>query len=446
MNTLTGSALPTQTLAYLLIGFSVLALVIWAIWFISRQAAQRERRAADALNAVMAATVLRRNLDETLGVILARAVETLRAVSGTLHLADESSLRLVYSVGVEQLDWLTNVPLDDSLIQYIANEDVRLVPLEQNSCWVALSPDSRLLTLVVGQLGWRARRQGIVVLGWPTHSQAESNMNAVRSICQYAQQVLAEFEVIEEQAREFQALATELHRQEVLSRTAAHDISNQLATSLGYCSLLAETPDLPSTPMELAQKALQQITLVQPLLDDLKSPDRVVEPARVPVERFVELLSGIMALRGDAPVTFRLDVPTNLPDVWCERVAIMRVFYNLLTNAIRHNADCEALEVWVRARQVEQVIEFEIGDSGRGIEPEEERHLFEFGYRADSTGKVKGHGLGLWSCRRIIQAHGGQIWFESQPGQGACFCFTLPIVPVWPQKQITTRRVYGTVA
>lgn len=446
MNTLTGSALPTQSIAYLLLGLSVLALVIWGIWFISQQSAQRERRAADALNAVMAATVLRRNLGETLGIILARTVEALQATSGTLHLADESGLRLVYSVGVEQLDWLTNVPIDEPLVQHIANEDVGLVPLEQNSCWAALSLGGQPLTLVVGRLGWRVRRQGLVVLGWPSRSQAESNLGAVRSICQYAQQVLVEFEVIEEQAREFQALAAELHRQEVLSRTAAHDIGNQLMTSLGYCSLLAETCDLPPAPMELAQKALQQITLIQPLLDDLKSPHRVVEPTRVPVERLVELLSGIMALRGDAPVIFRLDVPTDLPDVWCERVAIMRVFYNLLINAIRHNSDCEALEVWVRARQVEQAIEFEIGDSGRGIEPKEEPDLFEFGYRADSTGKVKGHGLGLWSCRRIIAAHGGQIWVEGQPGQGARFHFTLSTVPFQSQKQTATRMSYGTVA
>lgn len=430
MSTLEGSALPTQTIAYLLLGLSVLALVIGVIWFISRQAAERERRAADALNAVMAATVLRRNLGETLGLILARMVETLQATSGALHLSDGSCLRLIHSVGVEQLDWLTSVPLDDPVAQHLTTDDVALVPLEQTSPWAALSPDGQPLTVIVGRLGWRAKRRGIVVLGWPGRSQAESNLGAVRSICQYAQQVLAEFEVIEEQAREFQMMTTELHRQEVLSRTAAHDIANQLAASLGYFSLLTNARDLSPEHKELAQKALQQLTLIQPLLDDLKSPDRAIELTRVPVERLIELLAGIMALRGDDPITFRLDVPADLPDVWCERVAIIRVFYNLLTNAIRHNPDCDALMVWVRARRAGQMVEFEVGDSGRGIGLQEQARLFEFGLRADSTGKVKGHGLGLWSCRRIIEAHGGRIWVESQPGEGARFYFTLTMAPL----------------
>jgi two-component system clock-associated histidine kinase SasA len=102
---------------------------------------------------------------------------------------------------------------------------------------------------------------------------------------------------------------------------------------------------------------------------------------------------------------------------------------NLLRNAARHHVDCDSLRVWLSARQVDHVIEFEVGDTGLGIRSEAQPKLFEFGFRVDSSGKVKSHGLGLYSCRRLVTAHGGQIWVESTPGQGARFRFTIPFVP-----------------
>lgn len=110
-------------------------------------------------------------------------------------------------------------------------------------------------------------------------------------------------------------------------------------------------------------------------------------------------------------------------------MAILRIVDNLLRNAVQHNGDSPALRIWLAARQVEDMIEFEVGDTDSGIALEAQPQLFEFGFRADSSGKVKGHGLGLYSCRRLVSAHGGQIWVESTPGPGAKFVFTLPIAP-----------------
>ena len=161
MNTLDGARLSSQAIGYLVLGLSLLGGVLWAVWALDRQAVRRARQAAEALNAVMAATVLRRNLSESMGLILTQTVESLQAVSGTLHLAEAEghALRLVYSVGVEHLDWLAQVSPDDPLLQRltISPKEILLAPLDLNSRWVALATDL-LLTLVVMRLGERTKR------------------------------------------------------------------------------------------------------------------------------------------------------------------------------------------------------------------------------------------------------------------------------------------------
>jgi two-component system sensor histidine kinase/response regulator len=62
-----------------------------------------------------------------------------------------------------------------------------------------------------------------------------------------------------------------------------------------------------------------------------------------------------------------------------------------------------------------------------GIDPAEAPGLFQLYQRGQNVGKIKGLGLGLYLCRQIIQAHGGEIGVQTEPNQGACFWFTLPV-------------------
>ena len=89
-------------------------------------------------------------------------------------------------------------------------------------------------------------------------------------------------------------------------------------------------------------------------------------------------------------------------------------------------ADRAALRVWMRVRRDGAAVQFEIGDDGNGFDRAVREALFEFGVTSDSTGRARAHGMGLWSCQRIIHAHGGRIWAESEPGQGARFTLWWP--------------------
>ncbi len=117
-----------------------------------------------------------------------------------------------------------------------------------------------------------------------------------------------------------------------------------------------------------------------------------------------------------------------------DRSKVKRVILNLLTNAIKYNRDHG--EIFVRARALVQgdqpprMAHLEVQDTGRGISEESQQHIFERFYRAkDVAGGTQGTGLGLAIAKRIVEAHGGQIGFQSTLGVGTTFYFTLPIAP-----------------
>jgi signal transduction histidine kinase len=69
---------------------------------------------------------------------------------------------------------------------------------------------------------------------------------------------------------------------------------------------------------------------------------------------------------------------------------------------------------------------FEVADNGRGFDPKDAERVFVIFERLDADPGVQGTGLGLAICRRIVEAQGGRIWAESEPGRGSVFRFTLP--------------------
>jgi len=122
-----------------------------------------------------------------------------------------------------------------------------------------------------------------------------------------------------------------------------------------------------------------------------------------------------------------------LPRVQADEARLQQVLGNLLSNALRHAGHGDAPEPGVRlAVSVPEsagVVRVSVTDNGSGLSPEAQQHVFDRFWRADA-GRSRdrgGSGLGLAISRGIILAHGGQIWVESAPGQGATFTFELPV-------------------
>jgi len=124
---------------------------------------------------------------------------------------------------------------------------------------------------------------------------------------------------------------------------------------------------------------------------------------------------------------FLIDLPKRLPNVYADQVRLERILYNLLENAIKYSPRGSDIRVFAKKEGGQLVVG--VSDQGIGIYPQDQMKLFEpFQRLGESTlDATKGVGLGLLVCLRLVEAHGGRIWVESQPGQGSTFFFTVPV-------------------
>ena len=114
-----------------------------------------------------------------------------------------------------------------------------------------------------------------------------------------------------------------------------------------------------------------------------------------------------------------------LPTVRGDRDQLRQVFQNLLKNAIEYSGE-EPPEIQVGAERSGDEWLVSVADEGVGIDPDDQERIFEVFQRLHSHEDHAGTGIGLALVERIVERHGGDIWVESEPGEGATFYFTLP--------------------
>ncbi len=121
-----------------------------------------------------------------------------------------------------------------------------------------------------------------------------------------------------------------------------------------------------------------------------------------------------------------LDVPDGLPNLLADPGQLERVVGNLLENAAKYTEPGTA--ICASARRVDDAVEFSVSDRGGGVAPENRERIFERFFRVRGSATPKpGTGLGLPICRGIVEAHGGRLWYEANPGGGSCFRFAIPL-------------------
>jgi signal transduction histidine kinase len=385
------------------------------------------RRTEQLILHVMRETALRRDRGETLGRALSLVRRQLEAEAGVVATQPQpgSPLHMLSAEGVARLDLVLQLPAEDPLV--IAARQTSPAPLV-----TAIPSGSRWAALLGGRDGWISltafgndQELGLMALAWPRRQGAQTARSPLTQVSMYLSQVLADFGNFERRARELQALNGDLRDLELLVRTSAHDLGNALVEpSVFIASLEGQLePDLE----ENRTSAETKMSIVSSMVDDLVDPKRAIEAEPIPLEDIIQLaIPMYAALRPQGP-KLQIDAPPTLPTVGADRVAILRVVLNLLTNASVHNADKPDLQVVFRVRVEGGRALLEVEDNGRGVAAEDLDRIFEFGVRVNATGKVRGHGLGLSSSRRLIEAHGGRLTVVSTPGAGARFSAWIPL-------------------
>ncbi|WP_460018677.1 sensor histidine kinase [Magnetospira thiophila] len=122
----------------------------------------------------------------------------------------------------------------------------------------------------------------------------------------------------------------------------------------------------------------------------------------------------------------KVHAEASLPSLFCDRHQILRLFQNLIENALKYHAPDRSPEVWVAAKEADGMVTFSFRDNGIGINPEHHQRIFIIFQRLHGREEYSGTGIGLAVCQKIVEHHGGRIWVESEEGVGSTFYVTLP--------------------
>ncbi|QIX59963.1 substrate-binding domain-containing protein [Hymenobacter sp. BT18] len=111
---------------------------------------------------------------------------------------------------------------------------------------------------------------------------------------------------------------------------------------------------------------------------------------------------------------------------WLDRNVLDKVFFNLLSNALKYTPAGGQITVRVRPADDGSSLQVEVADTGRGIRPQDSPHIFEWFYQGEQPATAKGSGMGLALAQGLVRLHQGNLTFSSQVGQGSTFIVTLP--------------------
>jgi signal transduction histidine kinase len=216
---------------------------------------------------------------------------------------------------------------------------------------------------------------------------------------------------------------------EQFAYVASHDLQEPLRMVSSYSQLLAERYEgqLDEKAKKYIEYAVDGAIRMQRLINDLLAYSRVGTRGN-PIES-TDAHSGLgEAIRNlAAMIEESKAIITNeeLPMVRADASQLVQVFQNLLSNGIKFRGeDFPRVHVSVRDGGREWV--FSVKDNGIGIDPQYADRVFVIFQRLHTRQEYPGTGIGLAVCRRIVERHAGKIWFESEPGKGSTFFFTIP--------------------
>jgi two-component system, chemotaxis family, CheB/CheR fusion protein len=234
--------------------------------------------------------------------------------------------------------------------------------------------------------------------------------------------------------RELQSTASELKAAykdlESFSYAASHDLRSPLITMTGLCKIILEdyAEKLDDNGKDLLNRVSNKAKKMEGMISDLLAFSRVstkeIQRSEFNMEALAQkLIEELKSTLGERDVKFEIG---KLPSAYGDLSMINQVLLNLLTNAIKftQTKDRALIEVGGHAEKGENV--YYVRDNGMGFDMQLTNRLFGLFQRIHSEKEIEGSGIGLVIVKNIIEKHGGRVWAEGKPDEGATFYFTLP--------------------
>jgi len=213
--------------------------------------------------------------------------------------------------------------------------------------------------------------------------------------------------------------------------TVAHELKTPIISMRGYTMLLQEfylanlNGEIRNYLERIVTNLDQMDDLIINLIDYTRIDVNADECEQVnTIELLHEALEELEFLIHQK--NYEITISPDLPTVFSKRNLMLRVFTNLLNNAIKYSKDSEHPVIEVGYAPGEIFHKFYVKDNGVGIAHSDLDKIFQIFGRLKNKKNAKGCGLGLVITKRIIEKHGGEIWVESSRGKGSTFFFTLP--------------------
>jgi signal transduction histidine kinase len=225
-------------------------------------------------------------------------------------------------------------------------------------------------------------------------------------------------------------LSSEIAEKEDFLRAVSHDLNAPLRNISGMAAMLLikYRERFDEDIIHRLERIRKNVELETDLIAEL------LELSRIKTRRQRMEQVDVGSIIGDLRDVFENDlrqkqialiVESGLPTIMCEKARIRQVFQNLIDNSIKYMGEGASREIEISHRINEDGIEFQVRDTGIGIDPEDLPKVFYVFRRGKNTAEVKGKGVGLASVKSIIETYDGRIWVASELGQGSTFRFTI---------------------
>jgi two-component system, LuxR family, sensor kinase FixL len=225
----------------------------------------------------------------------------------------------------------------------------------------------------------------------------------------------------------FHALRTNTMGQ--LSSTLAHELNQPLAAIMNYMNAAKRTLEAGASPervIEMLDKAASQTSRAGQIIRRMREFIEKKEPDRVP-EDLNGVISEAIALglvgAAESDIEVKLELRSGIPRLPIDKIQIQQVMVNLMRNAAEAVQQSKRREVKISTALDGDFAKVGVADSGPGLPEDVAQRLFQ----PFVSTKAEGLGMGLAICRAIVEAHGGRLWAEANPGGGAVFRFVLPV-------------------